>query len=86
MRLFKLAPLTWCVLGLITVGDGAGAAVRARQSAWRSPRSSSRVIECGMIIGAVAVDRGAPLQVRIAFAAFVARAGGDRRDRRLRRC
>ena len=71
MRLFKLAPLTWCVLGLITVGTelalqfvpAVGVAIA---------KIVVPVIECGMIIGAVAVDRGAPLQVRMAFAGFFA--------------
>jgi len=71
MRLFKLAPLTWCVLGLITVGaelglqfvPGVGVAIA---------KIVVPVIECGMIIGAVAVDRGAPLRVRMAFAGFLA--------------
>ncbi len=69
MRLFKRAPAVWCVLGLITVVaelglqliPGVGMALA---------KVLVPVVECGMIIGAVAVDRGAALQVRVAFAAF----------------
>lgn len=71
MRLFKRAPAVWCVLGLITLVaelglqlvPGVGLALA---------KLLVPVIECGMIIGAVAVDRGAPLQVSVAFAAFAA--------------
>jgi len=72
MRLFKRAPLMWCVLGFITLAaeivlqliPGIGAAIA---------KVVVPVIECGMLVGAVAVDRGAPLSVRVAVAAFGAR-------------
>jgi uncharacterized membrane protein len=74
MRLFKRAPFTWCALGFITVAaelglqfvPGVGVAIA---------KIVVPVIECGMIIGAVAVDRGAPLQMRMAIAAFGAAPG-----------
>jgi uncharacterized membrane protein len=72
MRLFKRAPVIWCVLGLITVTaelalnfvPGIGVALA---------KVIVPVIECGMLLGAAAVDRGEPLQVRLAVAAFAAR-------------
>lgn len=71
MRIFKRAPLRWCVLGFITIGSeflldlvpGIGVA---------AAKVIEPVIECGMLIGAAAVDRGAPLQIRFAVAAFKA--------------
>jgi len=71
MRLFKRAPLRWCVLGAITLGaelflervPGIGVAAAT---------VIVPVIECGMLLGAAAVDRGAPLQIRYATAAFKA--------------
>ena len=72
MRLFKRAPLMWCVLGFIVIAaelllqliPGIGAAIA---------KVVVPVIECGLLIGAVAVDRGAPLSVRVALAPFGAR-------------
>ena len=72
MRLFKRAPMIWCVLGLITVASelvlnfvpGIGVALA---------KVIVPVIECGMLLGAAAVDRGEPLQVRVAVAVFAAR-------------
>jgi hypothetical protein len=72
MRLFKRAPVIWCVLGLITVAaelalnfvPGIGVALA---------KVFVPVIECGMLLGAVAVDRGEPLQVRVAVGVFAAR-------------
>ena len=73
MRLFKRAPLIWCVLGFVVIAaelllqliPGVGAAIA---------KVVVPVIECGLLIGAVAVDRGAPLSIRVAVAAFGARA------------
>ncbi|HKE42587.1 MAG TPA: hypothetical protein VEY94_03205 [Patescibacteria group bacterium] len=73
MRLFKRAPLNWCLLGLITLAaelllqlvPGIGVA---------ASKVIIPVIECGMLIGAAAVDRGEPLELRYAVAAFGARA------------
>jgi len=72
MRLFKRAPLVWCALGLITVASGLilnfvpGIGVAAA-------KVIVPVIECGMLMGVAAVDRGEPLRVRVAFAVFGAR-------------
>jgi hypothetical protein len=73
MRLFKRAPLNWCLLGLITLAaelllqliPGLGVA---------ASKVIVPVIECGMLLGAAALDRGAPLELRYAVAAFAARA------------
>jgi len=72
MRLFKRAPAIWCTLGFITVAaelvlnfvPGIGVALA---------KVIVPVIECGMLLGAAAVDRGEPLQVRVAVAVFAAR-------------
>jgi len=69
MRLFKRAPLNWCVLGFITLATelslqlvpGIGVA---------ASKVIVPVVECGMLIGAAAVDRGAPLKIRYAVAVF----------------
>src|SRR2546428_400269 len=69
MRLFKRAPIGWCILGFITLVSelllqlvpGIGVA---------ASKVIVPVIECGMLIGAVAVDRGEPLEIRFAIAAF----------------
>jgi hypothetical protein len=71
MRLFKRAPVIWCVLGLITVAaelvlnfvPGIGVALA---------KVIVPVIECGLLLGVAAVDRGEPLQVRVAVAVFAA--------------
>jgi hypothetical protein len=71
MRMFKRAPLRWCVLGAITLGSelllegvpGIGVAAAA---------VIVPVLECGMLLGAAAVDRAAPLEIRFAWAAFKA--------------
>ena len=72
MRLFKRAPAICCTLGFITVAaelvlnfvPGIGVALA---------KVIVPVIECGMLLGAAAVDRGEPLQVRVAVAVFAAR-------------
>jgi uncharacterized membrane protein len=69
MRLFKLAPGRWCALGAITLGiklalefvPGIGRA---------AAEVVVPVVECGLLIGAAALDRGATLELRYAFAAF----------------
>jgi len=69
LRMFKLAPLRWCALGCITLASellldlvpGIGIA---------AANVIVPVVECGMLIGAAAVDRGAPLEIRYATAAF----------------
>ncbi len=72
MRLFKRAPVVWCVIGLITVAaelvlnfvPGVGVALA---------KVVVPVIECGMLLGAAALDRGEPLQIRVSVAVFGAR-------------
>jgi len=72
MRMFKVAPLSWCALGAITLASevaldlvpGVGAA---------AAKVIVPVVECGMLIGATALDRGARLEIRFATAAFRAR-------------
>src|SRR5258708_1474031 len=72
MRMFKVAPLSWCALGAITLASelalelvpGVGAA---------AAKVIVPVVECGMLLGAAAVDRGAPLEMRFAVATFGAR-------------
>ena len=72
MRMFKVAPLSWCALGAITLASelalelvpGVGAA---------AAKVIVPVVECGMLLGAAAVDRGAPLEMRLAWTAFGAR-------------
>lgn len=72
MRLFKRSPMLWCVLGLITLASdlllsmipGAGAA---------AAKVISPVVECGMLIGAAALDHDQPLRLRHITAAFSAR-------------
>jgi hypothetical protein len=69
MRLFKQAPWRWCALGGITLGSellldllpGIGVAAAS---------VIVPVVECGLLLGAAAVDRGARLELRYAIAAF----------------
>lgn len=71
MRLFKRAPWTWCALGFITVV----AELLLNEIPMLGVALAKvivPVLECGMLIGAVAVDRGAPLKIRVAVAAFAA--------------
>ena len=69
MRLFKRAPWRWCALGAFTL--------LSKLTLELVPgigRAASEVIvpviECGMLIGAANVDRGASLDLRCAVAAF----------------
>jgi hypothetical protein len=69
MRIFKRAPWRWCALGGITLASelfldllpGVGVA---------AANVIVPVVECGMLLAAAAVDRGAPLEIRYAAAAF----------------
>ena len=74
MRLFKLAPVTWCLLGFITLATDFGL-----QLVPGIGIAASKVIvplvECGMLIGAGALDRGQPLSLRYTVTAFGARPG-----------
>jgi len=71
LRMFKRAPLRWCLLGAITLVTqlllewvpGIGVA---------ASNVIVPVVECGMLLGAAAVDRGAALEMRFAAAAFLA--------------
>lgn len=71
LRTFKRAPLRWCALGLITLGSefllklvpGIGVA---------AAEVIVPVVECGMLLAAAAVDRGARPGIRFATAAFAA--------------
>ena len=74
MRLFKRAPVRWCTLGAITLlseilldlvpGIGVAAA-----------KVIVPVVECGMLLGASAVDGGGRLKISYATAAFRAPPG-----------
>jgi len=72
MRLFKLAPGRWCILGAVTL-----ASKLALELVPGIGRAAAEVIipvvECGLLIGAAALDRGSPLELRYAVAAFRAR-------------
>jgi hypothetical protein len=69
LQLFKRAPWIWCALGAITLASrltlelvpGIGRA---------AAEVIVPVIECGLLIGAAQLDRGAPLELRVAAAAF----------------
>lgn len=69
MRMFKRAPVRWCILGCITLASellldlvpGIGIA---------AANVLVPVIECGMLLAAAAVDRGAALEIRYVLAAF----------------
>jgi len=69
MRMFKRAPLAWCLLGLITLASKLGLELVPGVG-----RAASEVIvpviECGLLLAAAAVDRGGSLSVGYAFAAF----------------
>jgi hypothetical protein len=72
MRLFKLAPLTWCGLGFITLAADFGLQLLPGIGITAS-KIIVPLVECGMLIGAVALDRGQPLSLRYSYAAFGAR-------------
>ena len=69
MRLFKRAPLNWCVLGFITLATELGLQLVPGIGVAAS-KVIVPVVECGMLIGAAAVDRGAPLAIRYSVAVF----------------
>jgi hypothetical protein len=74
MRLFKLAPITWCVLGFITLAADFGLQLVPGIGVAAS-KVIVPLVECGMLIGAGALDRGQPLSLRYTLAAFGARPG-----------
>jgi len=74
MRLFKLAPVTWCVLGFITLATDFGLQLVPGIGVAAS-KVIVPLVECGMLIGAGALDRGQPLSVRYTVTAFGARPG-----------
>lgn len=69
MRMFKRAPVLWCALGFITL-----ASKLVLELIPSIGRAASEVIvpviECGLLIGAASFDRGGPLAIGHAFAAF----------------
>ena len=69
MRMFKRAPMLWCALGFITLASKV-----ALELIPGIGRAASEVIvpviECGLLIGAAELDRGRPLAIGHAFAAF----------------
>ena len=72
MRLFKLAPITWCALGFITLAADLGLQLLPSIGIAVS-KVIVPLVECGMLIGAAALDRGRPLSLRYALTAFGAR-------------
>jgi hypothetical protein len=74
MRLFKRSPMMWCVLGMITFASEAGLQLIPGIGA-AAGKVVAPVVECGMLIGAAALDHGAPLRLRYAFLAFASSAG-----------
>jgi len=74
LRLFKRAPWTWCALGVITLGvqlvlefiPGIGRA---------AAEVIMPVVECGLLVGAAALDRGTELELRCMLAPFRAPPG-----------
>jgi hypothetical protein len=74
MRLFKLAPVTWCALGLITLATDLALQLLPGVGMLVS-KIVVPLVECGMLIGAAALDRSGPLSLRYAYAAFSARPG-----------
>src|SRR2546421_9918607 len=69
MRMFKRSPMLWCALGFITLASKV-----ALELIPGIGRAASEVIvpviECGLLIGAAELDRGRPLAIGHAFAAF----------------
>jgi hypothetical protein len=74
MGLFKLAPMTWCALGFITLATDFGLQLLPGIGIAAS-KVIVPLVECGMLIGAAALDRGQPLSLRFSFTAFGARPG-----------
>ena len=74
MRLFKLAPVTWCLLGLVTLATDFGLQLVPGIGVAAS-KVIVPLVECGMLIGAGALDRGQPLSLRYTLTAFGARPG-----------
>jgi uncharacterized membrane protein len=69
MRMFKRAPLAWCVLGLVTLASKLGLELVPGVG-----RAASEVvvpvIECGLFLAAAAVERGDSPSLGYAFASF----------------
>jgi uncharacterized membrane protein len=69
LRMFKVAPLPWCALGAITLASELALELLPGVG----PAAASvivPVVECGMLLGAAAIDRGARIEMRFAVAAF----------------
>lgn len=69
MRLFKRAPFVWCVLGAMTLATELGLQFIPGFGV-AAAKVIVPVLECGMLIGAAALDNGRPLTVRYAVIAF----------------
>ncbi len=69
MRLFKRAPLVWCVLGAVTLATEIGLQFIPGFGI-AAAKVIVPVFECGMLVGAVALDQGRPLTPRYAVIAF----------------
>lgn len=69
MRLFKRAPWAWCALGLVTLAADIGLQFIPGIGVAAS-KVILPVVECGMLIGAAALDAGGPLTPRYALVAF----------------
>ena len=73
MRLFKQSPAMWCVLGAITLASEFGLQLIPGIGV-AAAKVVVPAIECGMLIGAAALDNGVPLRARYALLTFAASA------------
>jgi len=71
MRLFKRAPVVWCVLGFLVLAADIGLQFIPGIGVAAS-KVILPVVECGMLVGAAALDAGAQLTLRYALIAFLA--------------
>ena len=69
MRLFKRAPLVWCVLGAVTLATELGLQFIPGFGI-AAAKVIVPVFECGMLVGAAVLDQGRPLTPRYAVIAF----------------
>ena len=67
MRLFKQSPAMWCVLGAITLASEFGLQLIPGFGV-AAAKVIVPAIECGMLIGAAALDNGVPLRASYALA------------------
>lgn len=71
LRVFKRSPWRWCGLGFVTLASELGLELVPGIGV-PAAKVIVPVIECGMLLAAAAVDRGAPVEIRFATAAFKA--------------